>query len=218
MSLDAKVIVEAVKQAKDDSGKRGFAQSMELIINLQDIDPKKPEGKIQEMVELPHPPGKEGKICVFASGDLALRSKSAGADLVIGREELEAVAGDKKRQKDLVKRYDFFLAEAPLMPIVGRALGPVLGPRGKMPTPIPPTADVAEQIRRHRKTVLVRLRGQPVLQCRIGDEKMPDEQIVENVRAVIEKMEGKLKRGIKSMGSLYVKTAMGPPVRVQMRG
>jgi len=215
MPLDTKAILDAIKEMKGKSEKRKFAQSIELAINLQDIDPKKPESKIQELIELPYPPGKENRICVVASGEMALKAKRAGADLVVERGDLEALMGDKKKQQELTKTYDFFIAEAPLMPIVGKSLGATLGPKGKMPTPIPPTANIADQIKKHRKMVLVRLRGQPVLQCRVGNENMPDEEIAQNVQAVIRRIEGKLKRGIKNIRSIHLKTTMGPPVKLR---
>jgi len=215
MPLDTKTIFDAVKEVKGKSEKRNFVQSIELVINLQDVDPKKPESKIQELIELPYPPGKENRVCVVASGEMALKAKRAGADSVVERGDLEAIVGDKKRQEELAKNYDFFIAEAPLMPIVGRSLGATLGPKGKMPTPIPPTANIADQIKKHRKMVLMRLRGQPVLQCRIGNENMPDEEITQNVEAVIRRIEGKLKRGIKNIRSIHLKTTMGPPVKVR---
>ncbi len=215
MPLDTKSILQAVKEAKNKSEKRNFVQSIELMINLQDIDLKKPESKIQELIELPYPMGKGNKICVVASGEMALKAKEADADLVIERGGLEALMGDKKKQKELAMAYDFFIAEAPLMPLVGRALGTTLGPRGKMPTPVPPTANIAEHIEKHRKMVLIRLRGQPVLQCRVGAENILDEQIAENVQAIIRRIEGKLKRGIKNIRSICLKTTMGPPVKIK---
>lgn len=215
MPLDTKAILDAIKEVKGKSEKRNFVQSIELVINLQDVDPKKPESRIQELIELPYPPGKENRICVVASGEMALKAKRAGADLVFERGDLEALMGDKKKQSELAKTYDFFIAEAPLMPVVGRSLGATLGPKGKMPTPIPPTANIADQIKKHRKMVLVRLRGQPVLQCRVGNENMPDEEIAQNVQAIIRRIEGKLKRGIKNIRSIRLKTTMGPPVKVK---
>jgi len=216
MSLDTKALIESVKEAKVKAEKRKFVQSVELVINLRDIDMKKPESKIQELIELPHPIGKQSKVCVIASGELALKAKKAGADLVIERSELEALAGDKKKQKALAKNYESFIAEAPLMPTVGRVLGAVLGPKGRMPTPVAPTANIADIIEKQRKTVLVRLRGQPVLQCRIGTEDMPEENIAENIQAVIRRLEAKLKRGLKNIRSLVIKTAMGPPIEVKV--
>jgi len=216
MSLDTKTLIESIREAKSKAEKRKFVQSVELVINLRDIDMKKPESKIQELIELPYPVGKQGKVCVIASGELALRARKTGADLVIERPELEALAGDKKKQKALAKDYESFIAEAPLMPTVGRVLGSVLGPKGRMPTPVAPTANIADIIEKQRKTVLVRTRGQSVLQCRIGTEDMPEEHIAENVQAVIRRLEPKLKRGLKNIRSLVIKTAMGPPIEVKV--
>lgn len=216
MSLDSKAILGSVKEAKSKTEKKKFTQSVELVINLREIDMKKPESKIQELVELPHPIAKQSKVCVIASGDLALRARRAGADLVIERADLDALAGDKKRQKTLVNEYEHFISEAPLMPTVGRVLGAVLGPKGRMPIPVPPNVDIGSAIERQRRIVQVRLRSQPILQCRIGTEDMSDEQIAENIEAVIRRLEGKLKRGLKNIRSIVVKTAMGPPIRLKI--
>jgi len=165
---------------------------------------------------LPNSVGKELKICVIASGEMAFKAKKAGASLVVERAALESLVGDKKKQKDIAKNYDLFIAEAPMMPLVGRSLGASLGPRGKMPTPVPPNANIEEQIEKHRKLVFVRMRGQPVLQCRVGNEDMADKEIAENVQAVVRRIEGKLKRGIKNFRSVYLKTSMGSAVKVAM--
>jgi len=216
MPLNMKNILAAVKEVKSKSTERKFSQSIDLAINLQNIDMKKPEGRIQERIELPNSVGKELKICVIASGEMAFKAKKAGASLVVERAALEALVGDKKKQKNLAKNYDIFIAEAPLMPLVGRSLGASLGPRGKMPTPVPPNANIKEQIEKHRKLVLVRMRGQPVLQCRVGNEDMADKEIAEKVQAIMRRIEGKLKRGIKNVKSVYLKTSMGSAVKVAM--
>ena len=101
------------------------------------------------------------------------------------------------------------------MPLVGKILGPVLGPRGKMPIPVSPTADIASLIEKHRKTVIVRMRNQPVLHCRVGSENMKEEEIAENIQAVLGVIEGKLKRGIKNVKLAYIKTSMGKPVSIK---
>lgn len=216
MPLNMKNVLAAVKEVKSKATERKFSQSIDLAINLQNIDMKKPEGRIQERIELPNSVGKELKICVIASGEMAFKAKKAGASLVVERAALESLVGDKKKQKNIAQNYDFFIAEAPLMPLVGRSLGASLGPRGKMPTPVPPNANIEEQIEKHRKLVFVRMRGQPVLQCRVGNEDMADKEIAENVQAVVRRIEGKLKRGIKNFRSVYLKTSMGSAVKVAM--
>ena len=215
MPLDQKTILSAVKEAKEKSQKRKFNQSIELIIKLQDIDMKAPESKIQEIIELPYAPEKANKVCVIGSGELAMKAKNANADYVIERGELESLAGKKQDLRKVANNYDFFIAEAPLMPLVGRTLGSVLGPRGKMPVPVPPSADIAGLIKKHRKTIIVRMRNQPILQNRVATENMKDEEITENVQTVLRVLEGKLKKGMKNIQVVYIKTAMGTPVKIK---
>ena len=215
MPLDKKTIADAVKQAKEKSGGKKFNQTVDLILNIQEIDMKAPEGKIQEVVELPHATAKPNKIVVVASGELAMKARRANADKVIERGDLDALAGKKKDLRKLASDYDVFISEAPMMAMVGKTLGPVLGPRGKMPIPVPPTADIVPLLEKHRKTVVVRMRSQPIIQVSVGSESMSDDDLYDNVNAVLRVLDGKLKRGLKNVKNVYIKTAMGEPVKVK---
>ena len=216
MPLNMKNLLAAIAEVKSNTNERKFSQSVDLAINLQNIDMKKPEGRIQERIELPHSVGKQLKVCVVATGELAMKAKQAGASLVMGKAELEALTGEKKKQKAIAQKYDLFIAEAPLMPVVGKSLGASLGPRGKMPTPVAPNANIEESIKKHQNVVQVRMRGQPVIQCRVGSQEMPDQEIADNVQAVVRRIESKLKRGIKNFRSVYLKTSMGKSIKVEM--
>jgi large subunit ribosomal protein L1 len=215
MPLDKKTLLDAIKEAKTQSGEKKFTQSVEMILDIKEIDMKSPEGRIQQVVELPHATGKPNKVLVVASGELALKAKRAKADKVMERAELEDLAGKKKELRKLANDYDVFLSEAPLMPSVGRIFGPVLGPRGKLPVPVPPNADIASLITKHRKTVLVRMRNQPIIQCLVGTEDMKEEDVVDNIQAVLRVLEGKLKRGLKNVKFAFIKTSMGKPVKIK---
>jgi len=215
MPLDKKTLLDAVKEAKAKSGQKKFNQTIELILDIKEIDMKAPEGKIQQVVELPHATAKPNKICVIASGELALKARKAEAELVMEKPDLEALAGKKKELRKLANDYDVFLSEAPLMPLVGRILGPALGPRGKLPMPVPPNADIASLITKHRKTVVVKMRNQPIIQCPVGTENMKDEELVANIQAVLRVVEGKLKRGLKNIKFAFIKTSMGEPVKIK---
>lgn len=215
MPLDKKTVVDAVKQAKEKSGEKKFNQTVDLILNIQEVDMKAPEGKIQEVVELPHATAKPNKVVIVASGELALRARRANADKVIERADLDALAGKKKDLRKLANDYDVFISEAPLMPMVGRTLGPVLGPRGKMPIPVPPNADIDALLAKHRKTVVVRMRSQPIVQVSVGSESMSEDELWDNINAVLRVLEGRLKRGLKNIKNVYIKTAMGTPVKVK---
>ena len=216
MPLDNKTISEAIKQAKAQSGERKFNQAIDLILDIVEIDMKAPEGKIQEIVELPHLTGKPNKICVLASsGDFVVKAKGSQADRVIERSDLDALNGKKKELRKLASDYDVFICEVPLMPLVGRILGPVLGPRGKMPIPVPPNADLTTLITKHRKTVVVRMRAQPIIQVSVGSQQMKDEELVDNTMTVLRMLDGKLKRGLKNVKYAFIKTSMGQPVKIK---
>lgn len=215
MPLDKKTLLDAVKEAKEKSGQKKFNQTVDLILDIKEIDMKAPEGKIQEIVELPHATAKPNKICVVASGETALKARRANVDNVIERADLEGLAGKKKDLRKIASTYDVFISEASMMQIVGRTLGPVLGPRGKMPIPIPPNADLAALIEKHRKTIVVRMRNQPIIQTTIGTQNQSDEELVDNIQAVLRVLEGKLKRGLKNIEMVFIKTSMGTPVKIK---
>jgi large subunit ribosomal protein L1 len=207
-------VARALGELRQNLVKRKFNQSIELVVKLREVDLKKPENRINEAITLPNPPETPLKVCVIASGDLGTRAKTAGADILISRNDIENLGKDKKAARKLAQDYDFFIAEAPLMPLVGRALGSFLGPRGKMPTPVPPTAPIEQIVSGHRKMVRVRMREQPVLQCRVGTESMSDDKLVENIQAVSSRIEQKLERGVKNIGEILVKSTMSKPVKI----
>ena len=215
-AINMSSITEAVAEAKKLAKDRNFTETVELAINLKNIDLKKPENRIRLEIPLPHSPSKKVKIAVIAEGDLALRSKEI-ADLVINKNDLERYATDKKAAKELGKTYDFFIAQADLMPTVGRILGPVLGVRGKMPQVVPPTgANIEPIIERFQKVCKMRLRQNPVFFAKVGTKSMSDEEISENISEVLKAVEDKLEKGRDSIRSIYVKTTMGKPVRLEI--
>ncbi len=216
MPLDNKTITDAIKQAKAKSGQKKFNQTVDLILDIVEIDMKAPEGKIQEVVELPHVTGKPNKVCVVASsGDFVTKAKNSTADKVLERADLDALTGKKKELRKIASDYDVFICEVPLMPLVGKTLGPVLGPRGKMPIPVPLNADLNALINKHRKTVVVRMRSQPIIQVSVGSEQMKDEELVDNTMTILRVLDGKLKRGLKNVKYAFIKTSMGEPVKIK---
>ncbi len=197
--------------------KRSFTQTLEIVINLKDVDVSKPEKRFSEVVELPHGLGeKERKIAVFATGDLALQaSRSRNVDKVLERSEVEALIGNKKAAKKLVRQYDYFLVEPQLIPLAARALGAALGGLGKSPIPIPPNTNIDELAAKYRRSVNVRVRKVPQVMVPIGTENMSPEQLVENARTVIDRVVQKLEGGWSNIKSIYFKLTMGSPVKLQ---
>ena len=207
-------IIKAIDEAKNKAKKRRFTQSVDLILKFRDLDLKKPENRINIAIPLPNPiPNKSCKVCVIASGAMILKARDAGADAVLTKEDIEKLSGNKKEVRKLAKTYDFFVATPDLMVLIGRVMGPILGPRGKMPEVVPPTADVKPVIEKLRRSVRVRVRDQPQAMTRVGSEVMESKLIAENVVAIIDELLKKLKP--EQIEKAKVKLTMGPPVEIE---
>jgi len=201
--------------------KRNFRQSIDVTFNLKDIDLKQPKNRINLELKLPHPLNRPRKICVIAQGDLALRAKNAGATRVIEKDELAKFGTDKKMAKKLAKEYDFFIVARELMGLVAKNLGPALGPAGKMPLAPPKgegiieiKADIAGILERYNRTVRLRVKKNPVVQCVVGTEDMSDEEICENIQAVDNVLIQNIEKSSHYLKSVYVKATMSPAVKI----
>ncbi len=213
MSIPREQIIDALMKARAAAPQRGFEQSIDLMVNLRELDMRRPENRVNLRVHLPNGVGSQ-RVLVFASGDLALRARRAGADGIVEPSELQEMASDRKAAKRRLKDFDVFVAEAPLMPTVGRVVGPILGPKGKMPTPVPPQAPIDEIIDRERGVVVIRSRDKPYIHCIVGKESMDDEKVAENVETVLSSLARTLKRGMRNVRSVYLKLTMGPAIRI----
>lgn len=213
--IDESGMREIIGEAKAAAGKRGFVQSMELITVFKDIDVKK-GFQINEVVQLPRA-GSQASVCVLADGDMGAKAREANAKAVVDAEELGRLAGDKRAARKFINKYDFFLADTKMMPTVGKALGQLLGPRGKMPTPVPFNAPIDAFLQRFQGSIRVRVRGSLSVSCRIGDQKMEDEGLAANAMAVLRAIEKKLPNGEKNIRDVMVKATMGGVIRGSKR-
>ncbi|WP_338730305.1 50S ribosomal protein L1 [Haladaptatus sp. DJG-WS-42] len=205
-------IVQAVSRALDEAPERKFRETVDLAINLRDLDLNEPSKRVDESVVLPQGTGQETQIVVFADGETALRAEDVAT--VMGKDEIEDLGDDTNAAKDLADETDFFVAEVSKMQDIGRHLGTVLGPRGKMPTPLQPDDDVVEVVNRMKNTVQLRSRDRRTFHTRVGAEDMSPEDIGENVDVILRRLEANLEKGPLNIDSVYVKTTMGPSVRV----
>lgn len=209
----ADTITDAVSRAIDEAPTRNFRETVDLAVNLRDLDLNDPSNRVDESVVLPAGTGQETQIVVFASGETALRAEDV-ADQVLSGDELEELGDDDDAAKDLADEIDFFVAEAGMMQDIGRFLGTILGPRGKMPTPLQPDDDVVETINRMKNTVQIRSRERRTFHTRVGAQDMDSEEIADNVDVIIRRLEATLEKGPLNIDSMYVKTTMGPAVEV----
>lgn len=216
MSYDLEKIEAAVAEArtKGTEKKIKFEQSFDVAINFRkkELDISKPENRLNQDVLLPNAMYPPAKVCAFGDGEFAENAKAAGVDRIVSREDIPTLGEDKKTRKSLAKEFDFFIASTESMPLVGRYLGQALGPRGKMPRPFPPQADLSGIVSQFQRTVRIRMRNTPTFHVKVGHVRMGDRQIADNIAAILSFVDSK--DFSEKVGSVYVKTTMGPPVEV----
>ena len=206
-------IEEAVSRALEEAPERAFRETVDLAVNLRDIDLDDPSNRIDQSVVLPEGTGQDTSIVVFATGETAVRARDVAEEVLDG-EALEDLGDDDDAAKDLADETDFFVAEAAMMQDIGRYLGTVLGPRGKMPTPLQPDDDVVEVVNRMKNSVQLRSGDRRTFHTRVGAEDMSAEEIAENIDVILRRLHADLEKGPLNVDSVYVKTTMGPAVEV----
>lgn len=216
MSYDMDAIQAAVAEARTKGTERGvkFEQSFDLAVNFRkkEVDISKPENRFNQELILPNTLFPPAKVCAFGDGDFAENAKTAGVEHVVSKEQIAKLADEKKERKNLAKTYDFFIAATDAMPLVGRYLGQALGPRGKMPRPFPPQADLGPVVGQYQRTVRIRMRNTPTFHVKVGHVTMDDKDIAGNIAAVLDFVRSK--EFFDRIGSVLLKTTMGPPIQL----
>ena len=208
-------IQNAIQQALDESPERNFVETLEMAFTLREVDLKNPANRIQEEVRLPSGRGKPVKIAMFAGGEMSTKAKAAGIE-VIDPSQIEDIGGNRQQARKMANRYDFFLSEIPHMGTVGRFLGVVLGPRGKMPRPVPPNVDPGMIAAGLKDTAIVRSRDKITFHTAMGSREQGVGDLTANGMAIWTRVVGKLERGAGNIRSCYVKTSMGPSSKVEV--
>ena len=208
-------INNAIKEAIENAPERKFVESMDIQFTIKDVDLKNPTNRIKEEVRLPSGRGRDVRIAMFAAGEAATRARDAGIH-VITPPEIEELGGNKGRAKKIGNQFDFFLSEVPHMGLIGRYLGTVLGPRGKMPRPVPPTLDPAVIATGLKTTVVVKSGDKKTFHTSIGTVGQSQEELFANAMEVYNRVIGRLERGAGNIRSLFIKTTMGPATRVEV--
>tara|TARA_A200000159_G_scaffold56393_1_gene52173 strand:- start:891 stop:1535 length:645 start_codon:yes stop_codon:yes gene_type:complete len=208
-------INQAIKGALESAPKRKFVESLDIAFTIRDVDLKNPNNRIKEEIRLPSGRGRELKIAMFAAGEAASKAKAAGLH-VISPQEIEELGGNKGKAKKIANAFDFFLSEVPHMGLIGRYLGVVLGPRGKMPRPVPPTLDPAIMAAGLQSTVVIKSGDKMTFQIAFGTVSQSEDELHANAMEIYNRVISKLERGIGNIRSLYIKTTMGPSQLVEV--
>jgi large subunit ribosomal protein L1 len=209
--MDKAQLQKALKYAKENSTKRNFKQSVDLIINLKDIDLKKQDNRVDVFSLLHFERGKKLKICGLVGPELKAQSEKA-FDTTVVVDDFSKYKG--KELKVLAKSHDFFVAQANIMPQVASAFGRVLGPRGKMPNPkagcvVPPNANLDALSEKLQKTLRIKVETSPLFQATIGKEDTDDAQLVDNAMTIYNSLVHALPNDKHNVKDIYVKLTMG---------
>ena len=165
-----------------------------MTINLKHVDMAQPKNRIDETILLPQAIGVK-KIAVLGKGDIVSQARNAGVDIIIGPEEIERLGGAPREARKLAGQYDYFLAETAVMPLVGRWLGQRLGPRGKMPQPIPMGQDITPIVERLRNSVKIRSKDRLNMSVKIGNTAMSAQAGAGNAAEGLQRVQGRLEPG-----------------------
>ena len=209
-------IKEAIEEIKSKSKKRNFVQSVDMVINFQRLDLKKPENKLNITLALPKGKGKKPKIVAIVGNELSTEAKKV-ADKIIMADELQKIGQDKKTAKKIARDYDIFIAQTDLMAAVGKHMGQVLGTRGKMPRPVPPTAKLEALVKSLSGSIIIKTKTLPTIHVYVGTEEMSNEDLEANASAIISAVKEKLPNKEGNLKSIFVKTTMGQPVKVDLK-
>ncbi len=206
-------LVDNIRKALEGAKPRKFKESVEICINLKDVDLAIPKNRIDEDIPLPKGRGKQVKVALFGTNEMVSKARTA-ADRVLTPEDIDKLADNKRDGRKLALGHQYFVAEAPLMPTIGKKLGKVLAPRGKMPRPIPPGADPGPILNAVRNSVKVRSKDRRTFHATVGTREMSPEDLAANIDAVLNRILAKLERGPNNIHSVFVKTTMGPAIKI----
>ena len=217
--MDKELIANTLKKVKENSPKKKFKQSLDIIINLKGIDLKKSEHNINMFVTLHHDTGKKVSVCAFVGPELESKAKEVCNEIILA-DQFDRFKG-KAEVKKLANKHDFFIAQASLMPKVATVFGRYLGPKGKMPNPkigsiLPPNANVKSLYEKLIKTVNLVTRNEPTIKCKVGREDIPDDGIIDNILTVYNSIIQKLPNEKQNVKSVILKLTMGPAVKIKV--
>lgn len=216
--MDTKTVEKALTEVLAGKGSKKFAQSVDIIINLADIDIKKSDQHVDFFVTLPHSKGKENKVCGLVGPELHDESKEA-LDKTIESHDFVEFKDNPKKIKALAKDYTYFVAQANIMPQVATVFGKVLGPRGKMPNPkagcvVPPKATLGPVKEKLAKTVRVSAKTSTSIKLQVGKETQDIKEISENILTIYNELLHHVPQGKHNVKDVLIKLTMGKPVKV----
>jgi len=222
-SVNAAIEHSVIKKEGFKDKVRKFDETIDLIINLKDINLNDPKQRIDKEIILPNNilTSDKPNVCVIASDEILLEARNMGLKTVDKDGLVQMNNEEKKDKKKFVKKYDFFIVEDKMMPNVARYLARFLGPLGKMPKPFPSgygiissPEDLKVAIERYLKIIRIQLKKQLLIQVKIGKKSMEKEKVFENLKAIVDYIADQMPHRYNNIKSMFLKTTMGPPIKI----
>ena len=215
--MDKAQVQKTLKLVKENSPKRNFKQTVDFIINLKDIDLKRQDNRVDVFAQLHFNRGKKIKVCGLVGPEMLEQAKKT-FDSAISVDEFSKY-NNKKAIKKLASEFDFFVAQANIMPQVATVFGRALGPRGKMPNPkagcvVPPNANLKPVYEKLQKTVKIKIETNPLLQTYVGKEDGDEAQVVDNILTIYNSLVHALPNDKHNIKDGYLKFSMGKPFKI----
>ena len=85
-----------------------------------------------------------------------------------------------------------------------------------MPRPVPPNLDPGMIAAGLKDTAVVRSRDRITFHTAVGSREQGLDDLTTNAMAVWNRVTGKLERGASNIRSCYIKTSMGPSIKVDV--
>lgn len=214
--MDKKEITKALEAVKKSASKRNFDQSIDLVINLKDLDFKKPDHQVDIFVTLHHTRGKPIRVGALVGPELADQGKAECNSCVVSG---DFKSYSPKMVKQLAKENDIFIAQGNVMKEVAATFGRVLGPRNKMPNPkagavVPPGANLKVLVERLQKVVRVTAKKSPVVHVMVGKQGQNEAEVIDNILTVYNQVMHALPQEKNNIKDAYLKLTMSKPVKI----
>jgi large subunit ribosomal protein L1 len=218
---DLEKILKEVIANSETKKKRKFTETIDVVVNLKNVNLKDPNRRFNNEIELPNPVDEKTTVCFFVDGDQLVQAGNLKAE-ALSKDAMEAMGKKEKAEKrKFVHKYEYFVANTEMMKNLAKTLGKALGPSGKMPRPQPqgygvinPGDSLSPTLERYKKIVRMKLQKFPLIQFKIGSKAMDVKKLAQNLKASIEWIEQKLEKGKANIKSVYVKTTMGASVKL----
>jgi len=216
--MNLKEIEQKIKEVRKLSSKRKFTQTFDIIINLQQLDLRKPDHKVDIGVTLDcNLRPKKYKICAVVDHGISGAEKIF--DKVVFNDELIAMKGDMEKIRKITHGYDKFVVLMNVMPVFAQVLGRYLGPMNKMPSPklgmvVTNKTDLKATYDKIQKTVQLQTKKNLVLQSAVGAESESDELIAKNILHLHDALSHTLPNHKHNIKEIVLKLTMSKGVRL----